>query len=212
MSDALFPTNIELHRKSRLLSISFSDGAAFRLPCEYLRVFSRAAEVRTMDKPVTGKEEVNIDAIEPQGSYAIRIIFDDGHDTGIYSWETLYRLGKNQEQNWQDYLTKLQELGINRQSGAPAIDAKRQLKLLYFAYLANKLRKQAETLGVPATVGTVADLLTHLQRRYPEQSHLLTSNNLRITVNKQFAEDFTRLESQDEIGLVPVSPTPPPRD
>ncbi len=212
MTETLFPTNIELHRKSRLLSLSFSDGASFRLPCEYLRVFSRAAEVRTMDKPVTGKEQVNIDAIEPQGSYAIRIVFDDGHDTGIYSWDTLYRLGQEQEKNWQDYLDKLAALGIARNAADSENTSNWRLKLLYFAYLATKLRKESETLEFPPTVKTVADVLTHLQRRYPEHTHVLHPSNLRMTVNKQFAEDFTRLEALDELALVPVSPTPPPKD
>ena len=101
------PTEINLHRKSRLLGISFSDGRSFSLPCEYLRVNSHAAEVTTRGTPETGKENVNIDRIEPQGSYAIRIAFDDGHDTGIYSWETLYDLGVNQEKYWQECLDRL---------------------------------------------------------------------------------------------------------
>ncbi|HSO79647.1 MAG TPA: gamma-butyrobetaine hydroxylase-like domain-containing protein, partial [Chromatiaceae bacterium] len=75
----LLPTEINLHAKSRLLSIVFSDGARFQLPCEYLRVFSKAAGPDTL---VTGKEAVNIERIDPQGQYAIRILFDDGHDTG----------------------------------------------------------------------------------------------------------------------------------
>ena len=79
------PTDIQLHQQSRILEIVYNDGARFRLPCEYLRVFSRAAEVRLLDQPVTGKEGVNIERIDPQGQYAIRIVFDDGHDTGIYS-------------------------------------------------------------------------------------------------------------------------------
>ena len=82
------PTEINLHSKSRILSIAFDDGARFELPCEYLRVFSRAAEERLLDQPATGKEGVNIERIEPQGQYAIRIVFDDGHDTGIYSWDS----------------------------------------------------------------------------------------------------------------------------
>ena len=98
------PIEINLHQKSRLLALRFSDGMSFELPCEYLRVFSTAAEVKASDSPVTGKESVNITKIEPQGQYAIRLVFDDGHDTGIYSWGTLYDLGKNYEANWQDYL------------------------------------------------------------------------------------------------------------
>ena len=103
----LLPTEINLHAKSRLLSIVFSDGARFQLPCEYLRVFSKAAGPDTL---VTGKEAVNIERIDPQGQYAIRILFDDGHDTGIYSWDTLYALGTHQEANWADYLQRLEQL------------------------------------------------------------------------------------------------------
>ncbi len=97
------PTEINLHSKSRLLVIEFADGKRFELPCEYLRVFSRAKEVRTMEGPITGKEEVTITSIEPQGQYAVQLVFDDGHDTGIYSWETLYELGEMREENWQGY-------------------------------------------------------------------------------------------------------------
>ncbi|OQX46721.1 MAG: 1-(5-phosphoribosyl)-5-((5-phosphoribosylamino)methylideneamino)imidazole-4-carboxamide isomerase [Candidatus Sedimenticola endophacoides] len=108
------PVEINLHSKSRVLCIEFSDGSRFELPCEYLRVFSKAKEVRTSGAPVTGKEEVNITAIEPQGQYAVRLLFDDGHDTGIYSWDTLYDLGANQERNWRDYLARLSEAGVQR--------------------------------------------------------------------------------------------------
>ncbi len=102
--DIPLPTEINLHQKSHILAIRFSDAASFEYPCEYLRVFSPAAEVKASRTPVTGKEQVNIERIEPQGQYAIRLVFDDGHDTGIFSWETLYALGKNKQQNWQNYL------------------------------------------------------------------------------------------------------------
>ena len=108
------PTDISLHRKSRLLSISFDDGSDFKLPCEYLRVNSHAAEVKAMGQPVTGKEEVNIERIEPQGHYALRLVFDDGHDTGLYSWRYLYELCQNKEARWQEYLTRLDKAGANR--------------------------------------------------------------------------------------------------
>ena len=90
------PTEINLHRKSRLLNIRFSDGQTFSLPCEYLRVHSHAAEVTARSTPEVGKENVNIDRIEPQGSYAIRIAFDDGHDTGIYDFRYLRSLAEQQ--------------------------------------------------------------------------------------------------------------------
>jgi DUF971 family protein len=109
------PTGIGLHRKSRFQRIGFDDGQNFDLPCEYLRVFSPAAEEKARAVPAIGKEQVNIDRIEPQSSYAIRISFDDGHDTGIYSRETLYDLGRNQEQPWQDHLDRLAAAGLSRE-------------------------------------------------------------------------------------------------
>ena len=109
------PTEINLHQQSRLLEITFDDGAHFELPCEYLRVYSPSAEVQGHG-PGEGvlqvdKEDVNIKHIEPVGNYAIQLYFDDEHSTGIYSWETLYKLGTNREQNWQDYLNRLSEAG-----------------------------------------------------------------------------------------------------
>lgn len=114
-----YPTEIKLHQTSRLLEVVFEDGAHFRLPCEYLRVFSPSAEVRGHGPGsgvlVTAKEAVNITAIEPVGNYAVRLVFDDGHATGLYSWNILYDLGINQERNWQDYLRRLAEAGYQRQ-------------------------------------------------------------------------------------------------
>lgn len=103
-----------------MLEVSFEDGAHFQLPCEYLRVYSPSAEVRGhgpgQEVLQTGKERVNIDAIEPVGTYAVLFRFDDGHDTGIYSWDTLYDLGKNRAAYWRDYLQRLQEAGHQRTS------------------------------------------------------------------------------------------------
>ncbi len=199
------PDEINLHQKSRILSIRFDDGRSFELPCEYLRVFSRAAEVRTMDRPVTGKEEVSITTVEPQGQYAVRLVFDDGHDTGIYSWDTLYSLGENRESNWQGYLDQLNELGIVRKE----VEGRIRIELLYFAYLVRKLRKASETLELPEKVRNVAGLLEFLRRRKPEAAPLFADEQVRITVNRQFAEAFTKLETGDEVGLVPTSPTAP---
>ena len=113
------PTEIKLHQASRILEAAFEDGARFELPCEYLRVFSPSAEVRGhgpgTETLVTGKENVNITAIEPVGNYAVRLVFDDGHSTGLYSWNIFHDLGVNQEINWQDYLRRLAEAGYQRQ-------------------------------------------------------------------------------------------------
>ena len=98
------PTEITLHKKSRTLEVLFNTGERFIFSCEYLRVFSTSADMK--DKTVTGKENVNILALEPVGQYAIKPTFSDGHSTGIYSWKTLYDLGVNQEKNWADYQKK----------------------------------------------------------------------------------------------------------
>lgn len=211
LKDHPAPTEIKLHRKSRLLRIAFSDGEKFDLPCEYLRVYSKAAEVVRRERPETGKENVNVERIEPQGSYAVRLVFDDGHDTGIYSWETLYELGKHYETYWQTYLDRLAAAGYSRvgvqMSDAPA--SERNLKVLYFAYLANRLRKESEDLTLPADVDDVTKLLAWLAKRERDRGYLLAPDNVRVTVNKQFAEPFTKLDPGDEVAIVPVSPTPP---
>ena len=200
------PTQISLHQKSRILSIAFDDGRTFELPCEYLRVFSRAAEVRTLDRPVTGKEAVNIEGIEPQGQYGVRILFDDGHDTGIYSWDTLYELGDRKEENWADYLRRLEAMGYRRE--APEQGEKR-LELFYFSWLARKLRKESEQVTVPKEVEDVATLLAWLGRRRKGAAVLFEQPRVRVTVNKQFGEGYTKLADGDEVGLVPTSPTAP---
>ncbi|BBN60387.1 gamma-butyrobetaine hydroxylase-like domain-containing protein [Hydrogenovibrio marinus] len=105
------PTEIKLQQKSHKLVITFNTGETFELPCEYLRVYSQSAEVTGhgpgQEVLQVGKQNVNIDAITPVGNYAVKLHFDDGHDTGIYSWETLYDLGKNHNSYWQAYLQKL---------------------------------------------------------------------------------------------------------
>lgn len=114
------PLEINLHRVSKILEITFNDEASFKLPAEYLRVYSPSAEVMghgpgERQVPI-GKENVNIDQLEPVGNYAILIHFDDGHSTGIFSWETLYTLGKNFEDLWQQYLEELAEANYTRKA------------------------------------------------------------------------------------------------
>src|SRR5512136_1900017 len=98
------PTEITLHQASRILEIAFSDGETFRLPCELLRVYSPSAEVRGhgpgQEVLQVGKRDVEIKSIEPVGTYAVRLVFSDGHDTGLYSWEYLHYLGTNLEGLW----------------------------------------------------------------------------------------------------------------
>ena len=200
------PTEINLHAKSGVRRVAFGHGSSFELPCEYLRVFSKAAEVRTMGKPVTGKEDVNIEGIEPQGQYAIRLLFDDGHDTGIYSWDTLYSLGVDRKQNWAAYLEKLREVGYERQEPD---QGEKRVQLLYFSWLAQKMRKESEQVTVPANVPDVDALLLWLGRRRKGAATLFDKQRVRVTVNKQFTEGFIKLHDGDEIGIVPNSPTAP---
>ncbi|HEY7657722.1 MAG TPA: DUF971 domain-containing protein [Burkholderiales bacterium] len=117
------PTEIKLHQKSRVLEITFADGATVRLPCEFLRVYSPSAEVRGhgpgQEVLQTGKKDVEISRIEPVGQYAIQLYFSDGHDTGIYSWDLLYDYGKRQDEMWQHYLKRVQEAGASREPRKP---------------------------------------------------------------------------------------------
>jgi DUF971 family protein len=112
------PTEIKLHQQSRVLEIAFEDGRSFRLPYEYLRVFSPSAEVRGhgpgQEVLQVGKREVGIQHVEPVGSYAIQPTFSDGHATGIYSWDYLYQLGLEQEARWAGYLKQLEVAGASR--------------------------------------------------------------------------------------------------
>lgn len=118
------PTDIVLHQQSRILEVAFDDGKVFRLPCELLRVYSPSAEVRGhgpgQEVLQTGKREVGIAAIEPVGNYAVRLVFSDGHDTGLYSWDYLYALGENQDTLWKQYLERLDQAGASREATAPA--------------------------------------------------------------------------------------------
>jgi DUF971 family protein len=112
------PTELNLHQQSRILEITFDDGSHFNLPCEYLRVYSPSADVQGHGPGQRvlqlGKENVGVDKIEPVGNYAIRLHFDDEHNTGIYSWEYLYTLGVEQEHRWQAYLDELEKAGQKR--------------------------------------------------------------------------------------------------
>jgi DUF971 family protein len=115
------PTEIKLHQKSRVLEISFADGKTFRLPCEFLRVYSPSAEVRGhgpgQEVLQAGKKNVEITHIEPVGNYAIQLTFSDGHATGIYSWDLLYDYGLHQEEMWRHFLKRLEQAGASREPG-----------------------------------------------------------------------------------------------
>lgn len=114
------PTEIHLHQKSRLLELAYDDGRRFELPCEYLRVYSPSAEVRGhgpgQEVLQVGKEDVNITDVEPVGNYAVKLVFSDGHDSGIYDWNYLYDLGENYGARWQEYLSRLEAAGYKRKT------------------------------------------------------------------------------------------------
>lgn len=113
------PVTINLHQKTRLLEIEYDDGRRFEFSAEFLRVQSPSAEVRGhgpgQGTLQTGKEKVSITTIEPVGNYAIKLLFDDGHNTGIYSWSYLYDMGTNKQKYWQEYLDALDRAGHKRQ-------------------------------------------------------------------------------------------------
>jgi DUF971 family protein len=121
------PTEIKLHQASRRLEITFSDGKVFQLPCEFLRVYSPSAEVRGhgpgQEVLQVGKKDVQITAIEPVGAYAIKLVFSDGHDTGLYSWDYLYELGRDHDALWARYLKRLQDAGASPEPSAGAASA-----------------------------------------------------------------------------------------
>jgi len=123
MSASPLPTALTLHQASRVLEIAFSDGAQFRIPFELMRVYSPSAEVMGhgpgQETLQTGKRQVGILAIEPVGHYAVQPSFDDGHDSGIFTWEYLYRLGAEQADLWARYEQRLQEAGVNRDAPMP---------------------------------------------------------------------------------------------
>ena len=112
------PVEIKLRKTSRLLVVQFDDGKSFDLPFEYLRVHSPSADVKGhgpgQEVLQTGKENVSVTLVEPIGHYAVRLVFDDSHDTGLYTWKYLYELGEQQAENWQSYLDRLKTAGYAR--------------------------------------------------------------------------------------------------
>lgn len=117
-SGAPTPQSITVHSQSRVLEISFSDGAEFRIPFELMRVYSPSAEVQGhgpgQEVLQTGKQEVGLTGLEPVGNYAVQPSFSDGHDTGIFSWDYLYFLGSQQDKLWADYTARLAAAGVER--------------------------------------------------------------------------------------------------
>jgi DUF971 family protein len=113
-----WPTELRLKRAEKRLDITFDDGTRFSLPAEYLRVESPSAEVQGhgpgQKQLVGGRAQVGIERIEPVGNYAVRLIFDDRHDTGIYSWTYLHQLGRDYDSRWAAYLAELEKAGLKR--------------------------------------------------------------------------------------------------
>lgn len=118
LPDLPLPTEIKLHQKSRILEIAFGNGERFELSCEFLRVFTPSAEARGhgpgQETLQVGKRDVGIERIEPVGNYAIKPVFSDGHDSGLYSWDMLYNLGKHRDALWETYLNQLAATGGSR--------------------------------------------------------------------------------------------------
>ena len=116
--DTPIPSEIKLHQKSRVLEIAYESGERYTLDFEYLRVFTPSAEARGhapgQETLQTGKRNVTIDRIEPVGTYALRFVFSDGHDSGLYSWDLIHNLGKHHDELWQDYLNQIEAQGLSR--------------------------------------------------------------------------------------------------
>ncbi len=119
MAETKLPTEITLHKQSKCLSLRYDD-VQYHLPAEYLRVYSPSAEVRGhgpgQEVLQTHKESVGLDKVEPVGHYALKLFFDDGHDSGLFTWDYLYELATHQDSLWQDYLNRLVKAGYQRQN------------------------------------------------------------------------------------------------
>lgn len=112
----MIPTDIKLHKASKTLTLTYASGEEFTLPAEFLRVHSPSADVQGHGKPILqfGKLNVGLSMLEPAGNYALKLTFDDGHDSGLFTWEYLYELGKRQNELWDDYLAELRAAGKSR--------------------------------------------------------------------------------------------------
>ena len=193
------PEELKLDRQARELHVRFDDGSQFVLPCEYLRVFSPSAEAKTARARgdlITGKQSVNIENIEPYGAYAVRLHFSDGHNTGIYSWESLYQLGQDHEKNWQQYRLDLEQRGRSAQG-----DGERVVTILFSGTLAEELEMERVDLSLPGETNTVAELLFWMRQQGDDWHELIDPRRLTLAVNGQPAEPATRLNDGDEVSL-----------
>jgi len=187
------PVGINLHQKSRLLEIAFSDGFSFNYPCEYLRVSTDQSTA------VHGKKQIDFQGIEPRDTEALQIKFNDGYSCTC-SWDTLHDLGVSYEERWQAYLKQLEDNGLQR-GNKP--DGKVSIKVLYFIQLAVVSGRDDEDLDIPASVTNVASLLAWLRKRGDDWNEAFTEERVQVTVNKHFAETFTLIEGGDEVAIVP---------
>ena len=196
------PTGIRLHKKSRYLEIIYGNGDRYNLPFEYLREFSPAAEEKTNHTPShpgSEQKDVNISAITPIGSYALQIAFDDGQETGIYSWARLYDMAINLQQDWED-----REIA----DGSDATEddhntGERTITILYYNSLANRLGLDSETITLPGEIVTIGDLIPWLMTRRGEWARAL-AEKLKITVNRLAVGLQDRIRDDDEIALALV--------
>lgn len=205
------PTEIALQKKSNALKITFDDGSSFELPSRYLRVFSPAAEARIArdrgDEIVT-PDNVSIEKIDPVGSYAVRLVFSDGHETGVYSWATLYKLGKELGQNWP--LLKPETPEVSDETGQSDVDDKdtsqwRTINILYFGTLVDQIERDREEVKIPPSVTTVQALIDWLAERGTYWDTAIRINPVKVTINRQFAEAVAPITEGAEVAFVPIA-------
>ncbi len=195
------PTEIRLHTRRRILEIAFGDGTHFELPCRHLRAHAPSADVRLArerGETVTVNPHVNVRAIHPVGSYAVRIEFDDGHHHGIFSWEVLYELGRALENAGSAHAEGSLESGRHSATAGSGM-----IRILYFASLADRLGHEMEEVPL-AGVDDVAGLLARLRVRGRPWAEALEPDAVRVTVNKAFAGPHTPVAAGDEVAMVPV--------
>ena len=197
------PTAIKLHKKSRLLEVAYSDDTRFLYPCEYLRVLAPATAGPDTAGPVHGKRRVGITRIEPQGTAALQLEFDDGF-TCSYAWADLHALGVDYDRNWASYLQQLQDHGLER--GGAEAGSNARIKLLYFIQLAKLAGRDEEEVVLPVTVTQVESLLQWLGARKPGWQEAFSPDRVQVTVNRHFTEPYTLVEDGDEVAIVPRSP------
>ncbi len=199
MSDNKTPSTINYHRKSAVLQLTYADGESLALSSEYLRTqLDKEAETPFVTPP-----GIAIEHIEADGDDSLRIDFNDGYSSRGVSWSLLYTLGADYEENWRHYLDSLKQNGLKRhQEQAQSID----IAVLYFTRALLALTGvEEERIRLPAGAHDVRGLLAALRERGERWQQVFAEDRVQVTVNKQFAELFTRLEADDEVAIVPVN-------